>query len=212
MSLRSLLPYTELASGMCKREMYECMVPECNAARKAMLTGVLSDVIEPVKEWPTKQMRKFLCSHLVWADRCSLTYFVLGNGMPPSVYVDWCLAQPGYLANREAAKHLAELIKAWGKGDFDGTTGKEPKMIWNMALKEETPCHTPLFCIQHDQWRVPIIDLETGERTGVEYAMPGSHYWKKAAARLEAHAANLPKSGYEMVYQAKGNHPYKQKH
>ena len=121
--------------------------------------------------------------------------------MGPDHLADWCMMQPGYLRHDKSARDMASLIRAHGIGDFDGTTGKEPKMIWHVGRKMEVKCYTPLFAFDLTGKRVPIVELDDkGMPTGPtewEYWRPGCHFWKLAATRLDAFAKTLPrKNGF----------------
>ena len=143
-----------------KRALCGQLLAHCNETRKEMYDGILPDVMMPVSQWPEKEIRKFLGSHVGFNDRCSLFYFLAGNGMPMNTLVDWSIAQPGWLKHDKSALHMASLIEAHMKGDFDGSTGKEPKMIWHVERKELVPCITPNFALEEDNRRMKVMDFD----------------------------------------------------
>ena len=179
-----------------QEQLIDTLVADCNESRKDIL-ATMDDHMHPIREWPAKYVQLFLGKHIGFNDRCCLVYFLLGNGMCPTLLARWAMAQPGYLRRQKSAKHLASLIRAHGNGDFDGTTGKRVKMIWNMALKMETPCHTPTTAFDHCELRVPKLKDETRvvdgcvvgsvSIEGYEYIAPGHSYWEEAAKALEAY-------------------------
>ena len=170
------------------------LLAQCNAARRSMVEGVLADLMPPLREWPEREVRKLLGPRIGHTDRCSFAYFMLGNAVPPEVIVDWCLAQPGYLRHSESARHLATLILDHKNGRFDGSSGAAAKTCWNVTEKEVKPVYTPHFARDEDPQRIKRYN-DKYEVVGVEYLLPGAHYWNAAAARLNQHAGTLPRKG-----------------
>lgn len=175
-----------------KLDTVNALMQECNEARRHMVRGVLADTMMPIRQWPEKDIRVFLGSHVGFAKRCCLVYFTLGNGMPPSVLVDWCMAQPGYLRHRESAEHLAALIDEHGKGKFEHST---PKEVWHVERKCVQACVTPNFAEEQYTTRHHVPDLDGAIH--VEYWPSGDKFWKEAARTLRAYGMHLPsKKGY----------------
>lgn len=148
--------------------------------RVAMLNGVLADVFRPLSEWPPWEARRFLQPRLGHKDRCGLSMFVLGNGMPPCVYARWCLSQKGYLRHEQSALHLSSVIKDWAQG--------------NLGHREIADAMNPAGQQMRKTMHAPNFILETVGSPKMDY-FPGERYWKDACKMLDAAAKRLPKKG-----------------
>lgn len=168
------------AMFMSKAEQVAEMRSHCSEERKAMLSDTMANVMRPVHEWPLKEAAKFLGSHVGFNDRCSLVYFLAVNGCPPSIIPQWAKAQSGWLRTDKSALHMATLIDAWGKGEFEGDTGKQLKTAWNMETGMVQTVYTPSFAYETD-----------GQRA-FDYK-PGANFWKDAAYELRTYAKMLPR-------------------
>ena len=188
-----------------KRALVGELLMACSEKRKQMVQGVLADTMPPLHEWPEHHIRMLLAPKLPYngiADssgkmhsRHAFVCFVLGNGMPPQVLVDWIIAQPGYIRHFEGAKDIAELIRKHSKGELSHVP------IWVMdPIADEDGvsrgqygyCVTPAFAFA-DAYRakMPVIDDSGAQKVvagtpcwRVEYVPPGSEHWTKAADEL----------------------------
>ncbi len=144
---------------------------KCSEARLALLDGDLADLMRPVEEWPRTQMQHFLGEHVGFNARCNLFYFFAVNGVPPCIWVKWATAQRGWLAYDKSALDVADLMKAWMKGDFEGDNGKALKTAWCMERHEVVTVYTPNFAFDE----------------------VGSWHFEDAIAELQQFAKMLPR-------------------
>lgn len=165
---------------MTRSEVLQAMLRHQNEPRMVLLQR-LEDCMPPLLDWPKAMQLRMLCPHLKYQDRLQLVWFLLGNGLPPSLMVDWFLSYPPYISAK-SRQHVAGLIRAHAKGEFDGSNGQEPKLIWNVTLQQATPCHTPSFA-RETNWRRMTYTDPSGNKK-VDILMPGAAYWSDAAARL----------------------------
>ena len=145
-----------------------------------MIEGYLSDILPPLKEWPLHALRRFLGKHLGFNDRCCLVYFLAANGAPPCLIPMWAKCQAGWLRTDKSALHMASLIEAWRKGEFEGENGKELKTAWCMENQQLITVYTPTFA------------FETAGRQQLDYK-PGCTYWSDAVTELKDLARTLPR-------------------
>ena len=76
----------------------------------AKLFATLVEHIGPLQQWPKQNLTAMLSTHLMYDERKSLTFFVLGNHGPPNVYVQYLMARK-MLHCKESMNHMASLIK-----------------------------------------------------------------------------------------------------
>ena len=147
----------------------------CSSERLQMLNGVLSDVFWPVYEWPLHEARRFLGPRVGFDDRASISKFLLGNGLPPSVIVQWAKAQPGWLRHRESALDMANLIKKHADGKWED----QCKQTWSLQLKQKVVVYTPNYAFE--EIGNPKLDYK-----------PGRQFWTEAITELQEYAKTLP--------------------
>ena len=160
---------------MSKFELYQELLKGCNMERRKLLKTTFADNVIPVREWPRKQMSIFLGNHVSWGDRCSFVYFCMVNGIAPYHIALWARAQPGWLRDAEAWKHMEGLIVSWRDGTFE----KQGKMAWNMAGHQVELCYTPTFA--NELIGRPALDHK-----------PGASFWQDAIKELRNGAASAP--------------------
>jgi hypothetical protein len=177
--LRKQKELAKMQNWVDKRVLVSELLGKCSEARMQMVEGVLSDVMRPLHEWPEKEIRKFLGSHVGFNERCSLVYFLSINGMPPHTLVTWAKAQPGWLRTDKSALHMALLLESWSKGVFEGDTGQQLKTAWNMDKKEVMTVYTPNFA------------FEDVGRAALDH-VAGKSFWTDAIAELKAYSRTLP--------------------
>ena len=162
---------------MSKWEFYLELLKGCNDARRTLLATTFADNAMPVREWPRREMELLLGSHVGFTERTSFVYFCMANGIAPWHIVLWAKAQPGWLRDADAWKHMATLLTAWRDGTFEsqGKTG------WNMEKREVVPLHTPTFAKEEigrparDKW---------GNSLGFWFE-PGADFFNDAIRELE---------------------------
>lgn len=167
------------------------LLAACNQRRKDLIDGPIADFMPPLCDWPSSQLRRFLGTHLRYNDRLVLAWFLLGNGMSPTLLADWCMAQLGYLRDFSAAMHMATIVRDHGRGLFDGNHGAEAKLIWNMEHEDLLPCYTPSFAFDLVPKRIMVWDYDDDGNPinpKYEYQKAGVWYWQEAERRLVAYA------------------------
>jgi hypothetical protein len=177
-----------------KKVWVQCKLATCSPERRTLYRRIEGDLIQPSWQWPEKMMTDFWSTHLTYSARCRLCYFLLGNRLPPSVIVEWCISQPGYLSNDRAAVHIAGLIEAHSKGGFDGETGTL-KTFWSLDNRSVETLHTPSFAYdkQPISATVTVLDAD-GERKKEHLSLPpGIEYWKKPMDDMIGYAKTLPR-------------------
>ena len=176
------------------------LLSECNEARREMIDGVLADDCLPLDEWGNSRLvQLFLSKHLGFHDRSFVAYGCLVMGMNPIILADWCMAQPGYLRWDTSAEDMANLICQHARGEWDGTTGKSIKDMYNPTVQQRTPIYTPTFAFDLNPIRIPVFNWwhdKNGELhadlLGYEYMCAGQEFWNVAAAKLRGYAKTLP--------------------
>lgn len=84
--------------------------------------ATIEDLIGPVVTWPNAIRELFFQPHLRYNERCRLSFFLLGNRLPPLIMAEWYLAR-GMLRDRPARDHIASIIKDHKLGAL-AATGK----------------------------------------------------------------------------------------
>lgn len=78
----------------------------------------LEDHINPLSTWPPKMAEAMLSPHLKYSNRLALTFFVLGNGLVPTVYAKWLITRK-MLKDDSARNHIANMIKEHMTGELE---------------------------------------------------------------------------------------------
>jgi len=162
-----------------KIQMLEALRGGLNPERKAMVKGVIADLMAPLEEWPYDELQFFLGPHLKFKGRCRLVWFWAVNAGPPETLKNWAKAQPGYLRNDKAVLHFANLFEAWKRGDFEGDNGNPMREAWSMEHKMKVPVYTPLFAFE-DIFRS-------------SFEMAGNEYWDAPIRDLKVYARMVPR-------------------
>jgi hypothetical protein len=181
-----------------KRDKVARLLALQNAERISMVKGVLADTMPPLHVWPSDILERFMRKRCDHGDRLQLVYFCMANRMTPNTFAKWCMAQKGVLTYDTSAKDLAQMIRAWAKGDFAlidvrwmpfnwmGHTLEEALMLLNFKYPTTT-CEPPSFVRETETVRVNVNGVDSF------YVSPGSAYAEDAAKMLDDFAKRLPR-------------------
>lgn len=83
----------------------------------------LVDHVGPLNRWPVNMAEAIVSTHLTFQQRFQLTLFLLGNRVPPTVFIAWFLRR-NMLKDISARRHVAGILLAHktGKLEADGKT------------------------------------------------------------------------------------------
>lgn len=161
-----------------------CEAIEALSAKDARtLQRIEEQIGAPLKCWPDDPRTKMLSSRLDFKGRFCLYLFVVGNVVPPELFIDWVI-QRGMLRVQSSARHLINVVKAHQTGKLEA----EGKTYWDMNAHEKRTIITPNFAMESQPSYTCTVD-----GNGVEVIPPGAEFWENAIAKLEAHLLTLPR-------------------
>jgi hypothetical protein len=184
-----------MAAFQTKAELAAQLKIQCSDARLALLDSPAWPM-RPVDEWPKKMMRLWLGSHVGHVDRLQLVYFLAANQCPPNLIVQWAKAQGGWLRTDRSALDMANLVKDWASGAWEGDAGKPLKTAWCMDLKQVVTVTTPNYAFEEAPRKYTVYDGDWAlgvEKVGSAYMPSGKQFWLDAIADLRTYALTLPR-------------------
>lgn len=134
-----------------------------------MLKDTIEEHMGLLWTYPPHIKTMLLSQHLRFNDRFALTCFVLQNGLPPQLYVEWLLARC-MLKDKAARLHVASILKDHCEGKLE-ESGKTAYMMNATDRAGEAlpvadrnmPVATPHFAKDWQfayYWNVPIAMLK----------------------------------------------------
>lgn len=171
-----------------RRELFVELFQAAGNERKKLYKAWVGEHMIPAYEWPVQKMMLFFSKHLVRDDRFALVTFLLGNGWAPVRIVEWLKAEPGCLANDNAALDVKGIIERYIKGEF------ADKTIWNVDAKATVDLAPPGFATDFGK---RILRDEDGK----PFTMPaGRDFFTDAITDLVILSRMLPKEKYQKAF------------
>lgn len=132
----------------------------------------LVDHVGPLNRWPINVAEAIVSSHLTYLSRFQLTLFLLGNRVPPSLFVSFFLKR-NMLRDISARRHVAGLLLAHksGKLEADGKTAWILGAVdgaGNDLIDKNQVIATPRFAAEEPQyWDEAIKKLNSVDADAV---------------------------------------------
>jgi hypothetical protein len=120
------------------RERVEELAMNLKAWERVFLRDRIEEHMGPLYLWPTHMAAKLLTDHLKYADRFTLTLFMLANKCQPAVYAEWLLKR-GMLKDKSARDHVASVILAHKQGKLEAEGKTAYVMDASLANGEPAP-------------------------------------------------------------------------
>lgn len=152
------------------------------------MIDAIQEQLGHVLTWPAHILKLMLQPHLRFNERCSLTFWLLANRLPPLMIAEWYVSR-GMLRDKSARDHVASIVLAHRNGSLE-STGKTA-YVMNATQNDKLRCDR-----RHD-WdgignpaedRVQLIATP-------EFAShyQHSHFWDAAVSYLKQPPPPLPK-------------------
>ncbi len=141
---------------------------QLSSTERRILSSTIEEHMGHTTTYPVHIQNLLLSKHLAFAGRFSLTLFVLQNGLPPTLYVEWLIGR-GMLRDWEARTHIANILTANMTGKLEETNKTAYKMHATAADGEALPVSE----------RVQVVLTPSFARMWQH-----KHYWTAATAAL----------------------------
>lgn len=151
-----------------KRQLVAQQYMQLKPIERRVLQETIEEQMGALDSYPTHIQELLLSKHLAFAGRFSLTLFVLQNGLPPQLYVEWLIGR-NMLRDDSARLHIATILK-------DHQSGK---------LEESNKTAYKMHATAPDGNALPMADrVQTVLTPNFARMWQHGHFWSEAIATL----------------------------
>ena len=158
--------------------------------RKELHKKIDGDLFTACVDWQPGVFERWVAPWWSHDDRFHLVKNLLGTGMPPLLFVQWAVAQPGVLGEQGSVADLEKLMGAWKRGELDKyqvTTRKHGAIVTQ-------PVCAPNFLSEFTSRRI-----EASIYGPAFYMPPGCEFFNEAMHILASYKQSLPRDGQHQI-------------